>query len=95
MTIEEFATVTRRVIAAEGFVDFLPTACYPDRGEVVALQGLPPDVEPESAVLRWAAKRAKAGELHLVAFRSGPAQFTVVRVQGPERESDVFAVALT
>ncbi len=93
MTIEEFAAATRRVIAAEGFDDFLPTACYPERGEVVALQGLPPDLEPESAVLRWAAKRAAPGELHLVAFRSGSAQFSVVRVKGPERESDVFVVA--
>lgn len=93
MTIEEFAAVTQRVIASDGFDDFLPTACYPGRQEVVVLRGLPPDIEPEAAVLKWATKRAKLDELHLVAFRSGTAQFTVVRVKEGKRESAVFTVA--
>ena len=93
MTIEEFAAITRRVIDAEGFDEYLPTACYPGRAEVVVLEGLPPHIEPEPAVLRWAAKRAKPGELHLVAFRNGTGQFTVVGVQMPGCESEVFAIA--
>jgi hypothetical protein len=93
MTIEEFAAITQDVIAEDGFDGFLPTACYPGRQEVVALQGLPADVEPEPAVLRWVAKRAAPTELHLVACRSGPAEFTVIRVRGAERESAVFAVS--
>lgn len=92
MTIAEFAAVTRRVIDAEGLDGFLPTACYPERGEIATLRGLPPEVEAEPAVLRWAGKRASPGELHLVAFRSGAGRFTVVRVRGPERESAAFEV---
>lgn len=45
-------------------------------------------------MLRRAARRADPGELHLAAFRSGAVQFTVVRVEGTERESAVFAVDL-
>ena len=92
MTIEQFAALTQNVIAANGFDDFLPTACYPGRREVTALEGLPPDVEVGPAVLKWAAKRAKRGELHLVAFKSSPSEFTVVRVRGSKRESAVFKV---
>ena len=92
MTVDQFAALTQRVIASQGFDEFQPTACYPGRQEVVALAGLPPDVEPEPAVLAWAAKRAKRQELHFVAFKTGPAKFTVVRVDGTERESAVFEV---
>ena len=42
--------MTQEVIAANGFDDFLPTACYPEQGEIAALQGLPADVEVEPAV---------------------------------------------
>lgn len=92
MTIDEFAAMTRRVIAADGLDGFLPTACYPDRQELAALQGLPADTEPEPAVLAWAAKKARRGEPYLVAFRSGPTEFTVVRVAGAEWESAAFQV---
>ena len=92
MTIKQFAAMTQNVIAENGFDDFLPTACYPKRQEVAALQGLPKDVEVEPAVLAWAAKRAKRGELHLVAFKSGPAEFTVIRIQGAKRTSAAFEV---
>jgi hypothetical protein len=94
MTIEQFAAITQCVIATDGFDEFLPTACYPARQEVLALEGLPPDIEPEPAVLKWAAKNAKHGELHLVAFKSGSLQFTVVRAEGVKRESAVFEVAV-
>lgn len=92
MTIDEFAAMTRRVIAADGFNGFLPTACYPDRQELAALQGLTAGADPEPAVLAWAANKAGRGEPYLVAFRTGPAEFTVVRVAGGVRESAVYRV---
>lgn len=93
MTIEQFAAMTQRIIATDGFDGFLPTACYPARRKVAALEGLPPDIEPEPAVLEWATKNANQGELHLVAFKSGPSEFTVVRVEGADHEYAVFDVA--
>lgn len=92
MTLDEYAAMTRQVIAETGFDDFLPTACYPVRHEVSTLAGLPADVEPQPAVLKWAAKTVKAGEEFLVAFKSGPAEFTVIRTKGKRRESATFRV---
>lgn len=92
MTIDQFATMTKRIIASVGFEEFLPTACYTEQQEIAALEGLPPDIDPEPAVLKWAAKKARNGELFLVAFKSGASEFTVVRVQGAKRESEVFEV---
>jgi len=94
MTIEEFAAVTQRVIARQGFDEFVPTACYPEGRDVQirALVGLPADIDPEPAVLEWAMKDAKPKEEILIAFKSGPSEFTIVRKKGDERESAAFKV---
>ncbi len=90
MTVEEFAAITRRVIDRNGFDEFLPTACYPERRVIRALEDLPGDIDPEPAVLKWARKEAKAGEEFLIAFKSAPAQFTIIRQHGQNRESGTF-----
>jgi hypothetical protein len=92
MTVNDFAAITRRVIERDGLDGFLPTACYPDRREIRALEGLPDDVEPKQAVLKWAAKSAVDGEEFLVAFRSGQSEFTVIRQHGKKRETAKFKV---
>ena len=92
MTIEEFAAVTPAVIAREGFADFLPTVCYPDRQDLRTLAGLPADIEPEPAVLKWALKNAEPDELFLIAFKTGPTVFTIVRQQRGKRESASFEI---
>lgn len=92
MTIEEFAEVTQAVIARDGFAGFLPTVCYPDRQELRSLSGLPAGIDPELAVLRWASKNAQPDELFLVAFKTGPNAFTIVRQQSGVRESASYNV---
>jgi hypothetical protein len=92
MTIDEFAAITQRVIARDGFDEFMPTACYPQRRDIRTLAGLPADVEPGPAVLKWAMKHAKPDDELLIAFKSGPSEFTIVRKQGDERESASFSV---
>jgi hypothetical protein len=77
MTIDEFATITQHVIAQDGFDEFMPTACYPERPEIRALTGLPDDVEPAPAVLKWALGHAKRNEEVLIAFKSGRSEFTI------------------
>ena len=93
MTLDEFAATTQRVIASDGFDEFQPTACYPDRREIKALAGFPPDLEPEVPVLAWAARSASEGEEFLVAFKTDPKHFRVVRCVGAASEGKTYAVA--
>ena len=79
MTPNEFAVITRRVIANEGFEEFQPTACYPERREVKSLAGLPADIDPEEPVLDWAFRGAVNDEEFLVAFKISQDCFRVVR----------------
>jgi hypothetical protein len=79
MTTKEFAVITRRVIAKEGFEEFQPTACYPERREVKALAGLPADIDPEEPVLDWASQGAVNDEEFLVAFKISDDVFRVIR----------------
>ena len=83
MTIDEFATITHRIIAEEGFADFHPTACYPARREVKTLAGLPSDIDPEIPVLDWAARSAALEEEFLVAFKISGNSFRIIRREGP------------
>ena len=79
MTTSEFAVITRRVIAKEGFEEFQPTACYPERREVKTLAGLPPNVDAEEAALDWAFRGADNDEEFLLAFKISDDCFRVVR----------------
>ena len=92
MTLDEFATVTRRVIANQGFEDFQPTALYPARDHIRGGDAFPRAV-PESHVLRWAAEGARQEEEFLVAFKLDDSHFKVVRRIGSYSEDDTYAVA--
>lgn len=90
MTLEEFSQITRRVIARDGFAEYLPTAVYPERREVVVLEGAPERGDLEDISFRWAADRSRHGEEFLVAFKSGPNRFKVVRHHAGLREDAEF-----
>jgi len=92
MTLDEFATLTRRVIAEDGFDDYAPTAVYPDRRHLQVLTGLPGTEDTEKAALEWAAKDAQNGEEYLVAFKVGSDRFKIVRRIGPFSEDEIFKI---
>jgi hypothetical protein len=92
MTIETFAEMTRRVIARDGYDDFLPTACFPGRRQVAALEGVPISVDIECITSAWAARKAKGDEELLVAFKVSADRFNVVRRMGSESDEAVFPV---
>jgi hypothetical protein len=92
-TIEEFARITKRIIARDGFDGYLPTALYPGRKHVVVLEGVPPNSDLESIAVEWAAKGAVGDEEFLVAFKVGPNTFKVVRRHSRVQEERVFHVA--
>ena len=91
-TIDEFAKITRRVIAKDGLDEYLPTALYPARNHVVALQGVPDGLDLELIVTEWAAKGAIEGEEYLVAFKLDSTRFKVIRHYYGGREEGVFLV---
>ena len=92
MTLDEFATITQRVIARDGFDGFQPTACIPSRRELTVLAGVPPNVDIEAAATSWAVKKAGTGEEVLVAFPISSTQFKIVRIAGHGREEGAYVV---
>jgi hypothetical protein len=92
MTPDEFAETTQRVIAADGFADYQPTAVFPARKEFLVLAGAPPDLT-EAKIVEWAAKQAVGSEEFLVAFKVDSKHFKIVRsVGGQQTDSKVYAV---
>lgn len=90
--INEMVTITRSVIARDGFEGFLPTACFPKRKEVAVLKGVPVGVDIETATMGWASNKAKMGEEYLIAFRVDSTHFKVIRRNGKQNEEAVFGV---
>jgi hypothetical protein len=94
MTPANFAEITRNVIRKQGFEDFQPTACFPERREVRVLADVPSDVDVRIAVVEWARGIAGPSEEFLVAFKSSVQEFTVVRFEGSSEEEQVFGTAV-
>jgi hypothetical protein len=92
MTLDEFAAVTQRVIAKQGWHDFQPTALYPARRHIRGGASFPASVA-ESDVLAWAAEDSRQDEEFLVAFKVDDSHFKVVRRVGPYSEDHTYAVA--
>jgi hypothetical protein len=93
VTLSEFAKITRRIIASDGFDGYLPTALYPDRAEILVLEGIPENVDLELAATQWAFEGAKDGEEVLVAFKVSADRFKVVRrCDGVSEEQEFEAV---
>jgi hypothetical protein len=93
MDIDGFAAITRRVMARDGFEKHLPVACFLDSGSIVVLQGYPDPIVPPPVVHAFAAQQRSGSETYLVAFRIGPTQFRVDRVEGTTHTSKVFDFA--
>jgi hypothetical protein len=93
--IELFADITRKVIATSGFDDFLPTALYPERKALVALDGVPHDADIETVSLAWAQKNAIGDEEFLVAFKVGHAAFKILRRSPQGIEEGIFSLERT
>ena len=89
-TVDEFASITKKVIARDGFEDYLPTALYPRRKDVVVLEGVPQEADLEPIVMKWATENAVGDEEFLVAFKVGPNKFKVIRRYKGAQEEKIF-----
>jgi hypothetical protein len=93
LTLDEFATITQRVIARDGFGAFQPTAYYPMRCHIAVLAGVPANVDVRAVTTAWAEKGAAPDEEVLIAFRSAPSRFTIARISGGAAEEGSYEVA--
>lgn len=90
MTLDDFAEVTQRIIATQGFADFRPTACFPGRREIRVLSELPPGQNTEVSSMAWARGLAESDEEFLIALKVSTLSFKVTRVFGAMTESRAF-----
>jgi hypothetical protein len=81
MEITAFAEMTYEVLKETPLDRYIPTLCLPERGHILALQGVPDEEEARlrEIALEWAEATAKTGEEFLVAFRDGDGYFRVIR----------------
>jgi len=81
MSIDDFATITKRIIAKDGFEGYLPTLCFPGRRLITVLEGIP--LEKESDMRRiafeWALDEAQGDEEFLLVFKEDADHFRIVR----------------
>jgi hypothetical protein len=91
MELEAFAAMTQRLIAADGFEAFLPTACFPARRVVRVLEGVPAAAELEAVTLEWALDAAEGDEEVLLAFKVDATHFKIIRRAEGRSEQGVYA----
>lgn len=91
MKPSDFAAITQRVIRNQGFDDFAPVACFPERREIRALAGVPEE-DIEAVAVTWGRSLAKPGEELLLAFKYSPTEFKIIRIEGADVEQEVFLV---
>jgi hypothetical protein len=93
MTIDDFARLTRKVIREGGWEDFVPTAVYPARRGLLALEDeLPCSADVEAESVAWAESNAQGDEDFLVVFPHDDEHFKIVRRTSGAFESAVFPV---
>lgn len=90
MEIGGFAAMNQRLIAEDGFDEYLPTACYPERRVLRVLEGAPSTVDLEAVALDWALAAAEGDEEVLVAFKVDAEHFKVMRRFGGQTEQCLF-----
>ncbi len=68
MLLDEFVSEIRQIVQSSGFENLLAFAYYPGQRWGRGLGELPPESEPEAAILKWADIWAMEGEEFLVAL---------------------------
>lgn len=82
-SIESFVSITRRVIARDGFDGYLPTLMLPATQEVLVLEGAPQDATTAAITRRWAEGRAGEGADFVLSYKVDKQRFAVLaRIEG-------------
>jgi len=93
MKSDQFAEVTRSVISKQGFENFQPTVCFPERRQIRALAGVPDTESQETATRRWAAKLANASEEYLIAYKCSSTEFAVVHFSPTGEDIQIYTAS--
>ena len=75
--LDQFVKMTQRIIAEDGFDNYLPTLLLPATREVRVLDQVEGDGE-SLGITDWLAEQVGPDEDFLVAFKAGEAHFMVV-----------------
>ncbi|MBP9671891.1 MAG: hypothetical protein KBE14_05950 [Ottowia sp.] len=75
--LDQFVKMTQRIIAEDGFDNYLPTLLLPATREVRVLDQVDGDGE-SLGITDWLAEQVGPDEDFLVAFKAGDAHFMVV-----------------
>jgi hypothetical protein len=85
--IDTFVAITHRIIAQDGFENYLPTLLLPTTKKIAVLEGAPRDSTLEKIVRRWAEESAGSEADYVVAFKSDEKHFDVIaRIEGEMHE---------
>ena len=86
MTLEQFVSMTRKIVDQEGIEHYLPTLLLLDRREVLVLDEIPADVEMELAVQQWVSRTVRESENYMFAYPQTASRLMFVEhVQDIER----------
>jgi hypothetical protein len=90
MTTDAFIRMTRKVIADQGFENYLPTLVLPIRRTVIALENVSAGVDIEIASRQWAAAKVDDIEDFYLAFKVDHESVNVIaRRDGVETLSQI------
>lgn len=94
MTIDDFAVMTKRIIAKEGFEGYLPTLCFPARRHLMVLEGIPEQKQSDTRriAFEWALDAGQADEEFLLAFKEDADHFRIIRRNTGQYEDKLFQV---
>lgn len=85
--IDEFIEITYRVIAKDGFDEYIPTMLLPISKEVLVLEDVPEYVNIDITVSKWIERKAKNGKDFIVAYKINNNHFKVIaRINGNMEE---------
>ena len=70
--------MTKHILEKDGLDGYLPTLVLPARDHIMVLEGIPQDVDVETAAREWASRSARANEDFFLAFKLDDCHFKVV-----------------
>jgi len=91
ISLNEFIAITQRVVARDGFDDYMPTLVLPARRHIMALEGIPDTVDTEAVARKWAEEHAGGGDF-LLAFKIDARRFKAIERKAGEIEARVVVV---